>query len=327
MKISVAMCTYNGEKYVKEQVLSILNQTVLPDEIIIQDDNSKDSTVKILKEIKKSSKVPMKIIVNKPSLGVYKNFTTAYSKCTGEVIFSCDQDDIWKKDKVEVIMSLFDKYSNINLIGTDATFIDGDGKKFGTTLKTVLKFNSTEGQAMDLSELLKQPCITGATMAFRKDFFNKYMFDSKVSIHDEVLSRMAALTNSLLFTDTVTTEYRLHGNNVCGISEFNVFKNIKTMLLKPYYSEDLATMRYNKFNELLINSTDISKKNKLLLSECISFWKTRKDLKTLKFNEMMKITRYFKKKGYYERFNLNHYLKWIDRYTWLVYKIRPRKRK
>ena len=100
MKISVVMAVYNGEKYIEEQLMSILSQSIMPDELIIQDDGSSDSTTDKIQSITEKSDVSVKLIKNKENLGFSKNFITAISAASGEYIFLSDQDDIWKKDRI-----------------------------------------------------------------------------------------------------------------------------------------------------------------------------------------------------------------------------------
>lgn len=100
------MATYNGEKYIREQIDSILTQSVQDFEIVVCDDCSSDSTVKILREYeKKDSRI--KIFVNEKNLGFLKNFEKAVSLCSGEKIAFSDQDDIWTKDHLDVLQNAF----------------------------------------------------------------------------------------------------------------------------------------------------------------------------------------------------------------------------
>lgn len=93
--VSIALCTYNGEKYIEEQLESLIHQTCQPDEIIICDDQSKDNTVNIAKSLLGSWPGAWKVIINKKNLGYKKNFQKAISLCRGDIIFLSDQDDVW----------------------------------------------------------------------------------------------------------------------------------------------------------------------------------------------------------------------------------------
>lgn len=108
MRISVAMASYNGEPYIREQIDSILNQTVLPDEIVVSDDNSDDSTYSILEDYRAICKnVEIKLYKN-PGKGISSNFENAIRNTTGDIVFLCDQDDLWMPDKVKVIREIME---------------------------------------------------------------------------------------------------------------------------------------------------------------------------------------------------------------------------
>lgn len=108
--VSVVMCTYNGEKYLKEQIDSILNQTYPIHELIIQDDRSTDRTVDIVKACQQQDK-RVKLYINDVPAGFNYNFSSAFTKATGEYIASSDQDDIWRPDKIEVLVGHIDNNS------------------------------------------------------------------------------------------------------------------------------------------------------------------------------------------------------------------------
>jgi glycosyltransferase involved in cell wall biosynthesis len=101
--ISIAMCTYNGERFIKEQLDSILNQTYKNFELIITDDDSSDKTITIIKEYIKQDK-RIKLYQNNSNLGFIKNFEKAISLCSGDYIVLADQDDIWKVNKLEIFL-------------------------------------------------------------------------------------------------------------------------------------------------------------------------------------------------------------------------------
>ena len=108
MKLSVALCTYNGEKFIAEQLESIARQTVLPDELIICDDRSADQTVQILHEFANKAPFPVSIYHNETTLGVIRNFEQAISLCKGEYIALADQDDVWLPEKIEKSLALIE---------------------------------------------------------------------------------------------------------------------------------------------------------------------------------------------------------------------------
>ena len=102
MSISVLMCTFNGEKYIKEQLESIFRQTQKPNEVLILDDHSSDLTVEIIRTFiaKHSLNDSWAVEVNSENLGYAQNFKNGMKRVTGEIVFFCDQDDIWEDKKV-----------------------------------------------------------------------------------------------------------------------------------------------------------------------------------------------------------------------------------
>ena len=123
MKISVCLATYNGEKYIKEQLDSILPQLSANDEIIISDDNSTDDTINIIRSLNDER---IKIYVNKTK-GIVKNFENALNNASGDIIFLSDQDDVWKNDKVKKILSAFSSDNSLTLVFSNAEIIDENG--------------------------------------------------------------------------------------------------------------------------------------------------------------------------------------------------------
>ena len=122
--VSVCIATYNGEKYLRQQIESILPQLSKEDEIVISDDCSTDRTVEILKVFNDER---IKIFVNESNLGVVENFENAIKQSIGEYVFLSDQDDVWEPYKVESIISYFNVNKSIQVVFTDALLIDLSG--------------------------------------------------------------------------------------------------------------------------------------------------------------------------------------------------------
>jgi glycosyltransferase involved in cell wall biosynthesis len=118
--VSVCIATYNGEKFIRKQVISILNQLNSDDEVIISDDSSSDSTISIIKSLNDNR---IKIFENNKFRNHIKNFEFALSKSSGKFIFLSDQDDIWVDNKVKICLEELKKF---NLIVTDCKYINGD---------------------------------------------------------------------------------------------------------------------------------------------------------------------------------------------------------
>ncbi len=225
MTTSVALCTYNGEKYIEEQLLSILNQSKPVDQIVVSDDNSTDNTINIVERIaSKYTDFQWKIVCNKEKLGVCNNFAQALSLTNGDIIFLSDQDDIWFPIKVETIYNFFTNAPNTNVIFSNATIIGVDTKlslfdTVGFTPKLQKQFD--EGWAIEF--FTYEAHATGATMALRSSILNGWNVSSKRNniynspLHDVQLIFKALETDSLGYITTPLTQYRIHTGNICGL--------------------------------------------------------------------------------------------------------------
>lgn len=124
VRVSVAIATYNGAKYLSEQLESIAKQTVLPNEIIISDDCSTDNTKEIVESFVKSSTIPVQFLTHPVNVGIINNFFNAFNHCTGDYIFYCDQDDVWMSDKVEQCLRCFQHSNQIKLVIHQNNIVD-----------------------------------------------------------------------------------------------------------------------------------------------------------------------------------------------------------
>ena len=225
--LSVALCTYNGETYIREQIESILDQTLSVDEIVVCDDGSTDHTLSIIESLRESTKTDIRIHRNKTNLGVCANFQKAVDLCKGDIIFLSDQDDVWHLDKVETVVGYFNLHRQKQVVFTDGQLIDGSGEAIsdGTLWKcfgidnTCLK-QIENGLGMEIFAFENR--ATGATMAIRRGFeytssFSKFCIDD--ILHDGALAMLALIDNRLGHIDKCLIDYRIHGNQECGIGE------------------------------------------------------------------------------------------------------------
>lgn len=223
MKLSVALCTYNGAKYIEEQILSILNQTMPVDEIVVCDDGSTDETLQIINRIKEKSLVEIRVFCNETTLGVCANFQEAVDLCRGDVIFLSDQDDVWHPHKVKTIVEWFEQHSDKSVVFTNAELINGEGK-----LATVDMLFDRVGFSPKYRDYFDAGCelavfytgnhATGATMAIKgKMVFSQYC--NNWSLHDEAIALIAIHEGTLGYIDEPLIQYRLHGSQQVGIPD------------------------------------------------------------------------------------------------------------
>lgn len=227
-RISVALCTYNGERFIAQQIESILAQSMPVDEIVLGDDASSDNTVQIVEELVGRTNIDLMVRRHNPGLGVRGNFADAISATTGDVIILCDQDDVWHRDKVEkLVEALGDK----ELVHSDARLVDAEGNPKGSALLEELnvsaweKRNLVDGDA--LAVLLKRNLVTGATAAVKGEFARSIMPVPDGWIHDEWLAFIAAFDRQLVLLPEALTDYRQHENNQIGAKKEPLFVQIK----------------------------------------------------------------------------------------------------
>ncbi len=210
-KISVAMATYNGEKYLRIQLESILNNLRSYDEVIISDDGSVDNTLSILSEYaEKDGRIK---IVSGPNLGVIKNFENAINHCSGRYVFLSDQDDIWHNNKVENILSVF-KNSKPDVILHNANILK-NGEIIGTLKEKVGYRKSIFGNIIKNS-------FTGCCMAFDMVFSNNFLpfpDEEKITMHDWYIGLMALKKGKVEYIKHPLIDYRIHENNAVGLKK------------------------------------------------------------------------------------------------------------
>lgn len=205
--VSIAMCTYNGAKYIREQIESLLSQTYQNLEIIIVDDVSVDDTVAILRGYEAVDK-RIKVYVNEKNLGFTQNFSKAISLCHGDFIAPADQDDIWKKEKIETFVNNI--RSNI-LIYSDATLVDEN------SLSKNQQLIRPENQLISgrhNKAFLFMNCVSGNTLMFKKELLQYILPIPEVSYHDIWIAFAASCVGSITYTDENMIYYRRHQDQV-----------------------------------------------------------------------------------------------------------------
>ncbi|KHJ36984.1 putative glycosyltransferase EpsE [Pedobacter glucosidilyticus] len=309
--ISVALCTFNGEKFIKEQLDSILTQTIVPDEIIICDDNSKDRTIEIIENyIASLNNFNIKLFKNESNIGFVKNFEKCVQLCRGEYIFLSDQDDVWISTKVEKTLSFFNSYPHIEMVFTNAYLVNEDLQTLNTNLFDTLKFNIKERTKHEFSNLfkilLKQYIITGATVCIKKkqiDFIIPIPIN-KYQIHDGWMGLIASFQKKLGFINECLIKYRQHPNQAIGTK-----KNSPSLLINKnralfiyniikyadYYKTLIKSLEaLFEINSLLIKTIEQKELNSKITEKNFKFLKRQNDyLKYLKKLPKNRILRLF----------------------------------
>lgn len=250
MKISLVMTTYNGSKYIENQLNSIFNQTLKPDEVVIMDDCSTDNTCEIIERfISNNNLIRWKLIKSSSNVGWKRNFYNAINKATGDIIFLSDQDDIWKKNKIEVIVQAFKKEKKAELfvsnydtkyIGKDNVIIKNSKKHIGKDYISNINLSGTT------FEIIRPGC----TMAFKKemlDYFN-IIWESDFA-HDAVLWMISVFRNTaFIINEELIIQIRHDGNSTPSNEKTRerriiILKNRKNLAQKILNNKEILKIR------------------------------------------------------------------------------------
>ena len=222
MKISIAMCTYNGAEFLPAQLQSIIAQSRPPDEIVICDDGSADDTRPLLEKFAAESPVPIKLHFNEQNLGSVKNFEKAIGLCISEVIALSDQDDVWRSDKLQLIEEAFNKSPSAGLVFSDAEIVDENLKPLNRRMWGEVGFDAHKrkllrtGRALEV--LIPGWTVTGATMAFRSQFVKLSLPipEEIAMIHDGWIALTIAAVADVVALDEPLLQYRQHDRQQIG---------------------------------------------------------------------------------------------------------------
>ena len=213
--VSIAMATYNGDKYIAEQIESILNQTVSDIELVIVDDCSKDNTYEICRQYAQKDK-RIRIYRNERNLGYLKNFEKAITLTKGDYIAMSDQDDVWTKDHIEVLLKNLQgkilSCGNVSIVNADLV---PTGRTWGEMCMTGGLPDNDADKLMSLIFFCGR--YQGASMLFRKELKASLLpFPDGITYHDVWISCLACICGGINYTEQIIASYRIHGNNVSG---------------------------------------------------------------------------------------------------------------
>ncbi|HEV2396666.1 MAG TPA: glycosyltransferase family 2 protein [Candidatus Sulfotelmatobacter sp.] len=221
LSISVAMCTYNGQNFLHEQLASIAAQDRLPEELIVCDDGSSDGTRETLEAFGQRCGFATKIVVNDLTLGSTKNFEKAISLCHGKIVALADQDDVWYPQKLKKIEEVFLGSSATVAAFSDADLIDHNSQLLDGRLWSAFSFDAGEQDRFanhrPLEVLVKHPVATGATMAFLRELFEILIPIPPNHIHDRWVSFLLAARGEVKAIPEPLIKYRRHAGQQEGV--------------------------------------------------------------------------------------------------------------
>lgn len=268
--IAIIMATYNGEKYVAEQIESILASTYQNFELFIYDDGSKDNTIPILRNYEKQYPEKVHVTENESNLGITMNFLHALSRTTADYIMFSDQDDVCKPDKMAVTLKRM-KHMEAQLgkdcpiaVFTDAAVVDHNLKILSPSFFCLSHLNPFK---TDLAHILMENKLIGCTVmvnaALRK-VLQSHRMPREARYHDWWVALIASSSGKIGFIKEATLLYRQHGGNMVGGAGFLAyFKNRITSLKNQREAIYILERQADEF--LTIYDDILSEKNKELL--------------------------------------------------------------
>lgn len=221
LRLSIALCTYNGERFLAEQLDSFVAQERQPDELVVCDDGSLDETLPMLHRFAATANFPVHIIENSGRLGSTANFAQAIGLCAGDIIVLSDQDDVWFSTKLARIESAFTAAPSVDGFFSNGILIDEQGDKLRGDLWQRVGFQNGQRGCVRthqaLNTLFRGNFVTGATLAFRKRVRNLLLPIPAGWMHDYWIASILASASQLACIDAPLIKYRCHANQQIGV--------------------------------------------------------------------------------------------------------------
>lgn len=218
--VSIALCTYNGERFLGEQLASLARQTRLPDELVACDDVSADETVRILREFAADASFPVQISVNENRLGPTANFSKAAGMCSGDIVLFCDQDDIWHDNKIALEVAAMTEA--VRESSTDVpVLVHGDLEVVNEALAPLypsfMRLMHPKFALFDMSYILGDNVAVGCTTAVNRALLDIALpLPPQALMHDWWFAQCATCRGKIVYIDRPLMQYRQHQSNQIG---------------------------------------------------------------------------------------------------------------
>jgi glycosyltransferase involved in cell wall biosynthesis len=251
MNISVALTTYNGQKYIMEQLQSICNQSIKPDEIIIYDDCSNDNTIEIITNFILNNNINIKLYINQNNIGFTQNFAKAIASCNGDLIFIADQDDVWFNNKIEKILTISEQNIDKLVFIHDAYITNSNlsNNKVSLYDQVIRGYDSENSH------------ITGAVTIIRKEFKDIFLpIPEKIVGHDIWIHTLALYLNQRKLIKEKLQLIRRHDTNS---SNWIVSSPYKISKKDVYLSQYLSKPATDYTDRIYLNEQYINRLKKI----------------------------------------------------------------
>lgn len=294
-EVDILLATYNGEEYLKEQLDSILSQSYSNFRLLISDDASTDNTVEILKEYQEKDK-RIKVFFQTENSGVIKNFEFLLEKVENEYYMFSDQDDIWKKDKIEKSIKKIEE-TNSSLVYTDLEVVDSNLNviyksywKLKGIYNKIKKYNNFES-------LYLNNFVTGCTIISKKQFINEVLplpNTSKFVLHDYWIPLILSQEHKISYIEEPLIKYRQHKNNKIGskkkVDELKKFEEIRELFIR---------VKKEHFKVFIENEEKfIDEKVKKLNVEALKYYEMLEKKKNINFRKWILFFKLYKYEGF-----------------------------
>lgn len=265
-RYDVIICTYNGAYFISQQLESILTQTILPNKIIISDDNSSDNTLTLVKDICEKFQYANLEIIKGQQKGVVYNFLSAIYYATSDYIFFADQDDIWQPNKAEEFLNTFARLeqNRPTLVFSDASLIDEKNNKIA---ESFFAYQGINAQFMNDDSILYRNCVQGASCAINRQLQAlvldslKYIDVNQLYMHDWWIALLARYYGQYQFIDKPLLEYRQHSKNQVGVFNQKLRFILYITRFRQYFKNFRQAIRqvkeFEKYHQ--INPSTLSK--------------------------------------------------------------------
>lgn len=269
-RVSVVLATFNGQRYLPEQLESLVSQTRLPDELVVVDDASDDRTAEILNEFKRTAPFPVEVILRPERVGTCEAFGEAMGRATGEILAICDQDDHWLPDKISVLTERMAQSPSAMLAFSDAVLIDADGKFLSRSRWRVAGFGPSNCADMDrdpFGQMIARQIVSGCTAAIRRELLPALLpFPSGLHpalgtmMYDRWISLVGTAAGSVLTVPERLVEYRIHPGQQIGIPALPIRRVLPRVALRMGQFVAPRTEKDGRFAYNLAHIDEIDKR-------------------------------------------------------------------
>ena len=230
-RVSVVIATYNGELFIGEQLRSLFAQTYLPTEILIGDDSENNLTCQAIEDVISEATCPVRIIRNNPRKGCTENFSSLAAAAEGDIIFFCDQDDVWLPKKIEKLVNELVAHPDIPVVFCNSRFVDKNLNDLGYSTADILNISAQAvydiNGRKDFRKYIRPPLMYGHNIAFRKEFRDYFLpIPNRVEAYDLYINYVAFVKSFRYVPDDLTLFRRHESNSSLQMTFWQRFWNI-----------------------------------------------------------------------------------------------------